>query len=630
MVYGLYLSATVRTTASTFPADPVAREALLRAPLGICRILPDLTIEFANPALALLLGFSSPAALRESLDGSSLFHPESVPDSIEALAAGRLSFESAEVLLRGADGQPVVAHVDGSIVSDAAGEQSWVLFVREAAREKERDIELARTLSELENTMQTIPDILYTLDVEARLVRWNRKMETATGYAPEELRLKPAFELFPEREKATFARAIMDAFASGYAEFETQLLSRDGRTIPYQWTAVPLEDAHRNVVGLAGAGRDISEWKRNEEARAHLEDLIRNRAREWQRTFDAIDSPIVLADPGGKVARINNAARDLVGDVPYKEIVGKHLEEFADRQPWATFHQLVREKAEDGATASAYDAFSGTTWDVTFYAPDEENGAADPVPAVLIARDVTRMLNLQETARKNEVMSAVGQLIVGVAHEVRNPIFGISATLDAFEASFPTSDESRQFMEVLRGEIGRLSRLMQELLDYGRPSRTEFTDGSPAEVAALAAKACELTAARARVRIEVDVEDDLPPVSMDRSKLVQVFQNLLDNAIHFSAPDSAIVVAAETVERAGVPGVALSVLDRGRGIHDADIGRIFEPFFTRRRGGTGLGLSIVQRIVEEHGGSIEAANREGGGARMTVFLPLHRPANHSR
>lgn len=569
-----------------------------------------------------MLGFSSPETLVESLDGSSIFHEESPSESIESLAAGRLSFESAEVLLRGAGSEAVLARVDGSLL-EGGDESSWILYVREAGREKERDMELARTLSELENTMQTIPDILYTLDVEARLVRWNRKMETATGYAPEELRGKPAFELFPEGEKPTFARAIMDAFASGYAEFETRLLSRDGNTIPYQWTAVPLEDAHRKVVGLAGAGRDISEWKRNEEARAHLEELIRNRAREWQLTFDAIDSPIVLADADGKIARVNRATRDLLGEISYRDVVGKNLAAFADRQPWGAFHQLALGESEIGSALSAYDAFSGKTWDVSrSYAALGDAVAGDPEHSILIARDVTRMLQLQETARKNEVMSAVGQLIVGVAHEVRNPIFGISATLDAFEASFPTNDESGQFMEILRGEIGRLSRLMQELLDYGRPSRTELRDGSLAEVAAVAARACERTAESARVRVALDVPPGLPPIPMDQPKLVQVFQNLLDNAIQFSAPDSEVVLRGEVVERSGKPHLAVSVLDRGRGFHDVDLARIFEPFFTRRRGGTGLGLSIVQRIVDEHGGTLEAANREEGGARMSVFLPL--------
>jgi PAS domain S-box-containing protein len=609
-------------TSLPWPADAIARETLLRAPIGVCRVESDLTISFANPALALMLGFSSAEDLVGTLNGATLFHEQSPSDSIAELAAGRLSFESAEVLLRRAGEEPFLARVDGSLVGEGT-EASWVLFVREAGREKERDLELARTLSELENTMQTIPDILYTLDVEARLVRWNRKMETATGYAPDELRGKAAFELFPEAEKPTFARAIMEAFASGYSEFETRLLSRDGKTIPYQWTAVPLEDAHRHVVGLAGAGRDISEWKRNEEARARLEELIRNRAREWQLTFDAIDSPIVLADAEGKIGRLNRAARDLLGDVSYREIVGKHLSDFADREPWRAFDQLAHGASANGDAITAADAFSDTTWDVSrSYATLGEETAGGPAHSILIARDVTRMLQLQETARKNEVMSAVGQLIVGVAHEVRNPIFGISATLDAFEASFPTNDESNQFMEVLRGEIGRLSRLMQELLDYGRPTRTELTEGSLAEVAATSARACERTAESARVRIALELPEDLPPVRMDQLKLVQVFQNLLDNAIQFSAAGSEVVLRAEVVDRGGRSCMAASVLDRGRGFNEGDLARIFEPFFTRRRGGTGLGLSIVQRIVDEHGGSLEAANREGGGARMTVYLPL--------
>jgi PAS domain S-box-containing protein len=610
----------VSRTELQWPADALAREILLRAPIGVCRVLPDSTIAWANPALALLLGFSAPEAI---------FHEHSDPDSIADLARGRLSFEGAEVILRGAAGDPVLAQVDGSLVGEGAS-SSWILFAREVGREKERDIELARTLSELENTMQTIPDILYTLDVEARLVRWNRKMETATGYSADELRGKPAFELFPEREKPTFARAIMDAFASGYAEFETRLLSRGGDTIPYQWTAVPLEDAHRNVVGLAGAGRDISEWRRSEEARARLEELLRNRAREWQLTFDAIESPIVLADAEGRITRVNRAARDVAGDLSYRDLVGNHLGELADRQPWSSFHQIVSGEVGEFTAVGAHDSISGRTWDVSrsraSLGDDDDPGA--PEHSILIARDVTRLMQLQETARKNEVMSAVGQLIVGVAHEVRNPIFGISATLDAFEASFPANEDSRQFMDVLRGEIGRLSRLMQELLDYGRPTKTEFTDGALSEVAALAARACERTAEAARVRLRFDVPDSLPLVSMDRLKLVQVFQNLLDNAIQFSPPDSEVEMRAEIAERAGATHLAVSILDRGRGFHEGDLPRIFEPFFTRRRGGTGLGLSIVQRIVDEHHGRLEAANRDGGGAHMTVLLPVcSRPGN---
>ncbi|HVR41830.1 MAG TPA: PAS domain-containing protein [Thermoanaerobaculia bacterium] len=607
---------------SSIPGEPIAREALLRAPIGICQLTRSGEIAFANPALAGILGFSSPAELQTTLDSASLFHEESLRDSIETLAAGRLSFEGGEALFRTREGSPLLVHLDGTALEDGSG---WIVFVREAGREKEREVELARTLAELENTMQTIPDILYTLDVEARLIRWNRKLETATGFDPEDLRLRPGFELFPDEEKRTFAKAIMDAFATGYAEFETRLLSKGGDTIPYQWTAVPLEDARGEVVGLAGAGRDITEWKKNEEARARLEDVIHNRAREWQLTFDAIESPIVIADDSGRISRLNRSARDLLGeDLEFREVVGSHLGEWAGVEPWHSILRLV-ESPREIAAAEAHDAESGRSWHIarsTLPATHGADGEERAPRTILIVRDITKMLELQEIARKSQIMSAVGQLIVGVAHEVRNPIFGISATLDAFEASFPVDQDSRQFIEVLRGEIGRMSELMQELLDYGRPAKLELQQVLLSEVVAQAARACGRSGEHARVGIDDRVSPDLPPVRVDRRKLVQVFQNLIENAIQFSPAGSSVVLTAAAIDSGSGRWLSSTVLDSGPGFGPGDLSRIFEPFYTRRRGGTGLGLSIVQRIVDEHGGRLEPANRPEGGASMTVLLPL--------
>jgi signal transduction histidine kinase len=110
---------------------------------------------------------------------------------------------------------------------------------------------------------------------------------------------------------------------------------------------------------------------------------------------------------------------------------------------------------------------------------------------------------------------------------------------------------------------------------------------------------------------------------MHRQRLVQVFQNLLENAIQHSPPGGCVVVETEEVSLDGRDWIAYRIKDAGSGFRGEDLPRIFEPFFTRRRGGTGLGLSIVQRIVEEHGGDITAGNcPEGGGAVMVVRLPL--------
>ena len=115
-------------------------------------------------------------------------------------------------------------------------------------------------------------------------------------------------------------------------------------------------------------------------------------------------------------------------------------------------------------------------------------------------------------------------------------------------------------------------------------------------------------------------------VRMHRQRLVQVFQNLLENAIQHSPPEGRVVVETEEVSLDGGDWIAYRIQDAGSGFCNEDLPRIFEPFFTRRRGGTGLGLSIVQRIVEEHGGTITAGNcPEGGGAVMVVRFPLIQP-----
>ncbi len=229
---------------------------------------------------------------------------------------------------------------------------------------------------------------------------------------------------------------------------------------------------------------------------------------------------------------------------------------------------------------------------------------------------------LQESLRRSETMSAMGSLVAGVAHEVRNPLFGISSTLDAMDARFAARDEYQRYMEVLRGQLQRLNDLMRELLEYGKPLGRELSPGSVAEVVAEAVRASAPVAQRSSVEIVNRVPQDLARVPMDRTRLIQVFSNLLDNAIQHSPARGRVVVDGGEVQADGECWVECAVRDSGPGFVLEDLELIFEPFFSRRRAGTGLGLSIVQRVVEAHGGQISAANEPQGGAVMTVRLPV--------
>ena len=262
----------------------------------------------------------------------------------------------------------------------------------------------------------------------------------------------------------------------------------------------------------------------------------------------------------------------------------------------------------------------------SYEAPDlviSEELARHAANALMNARLYAEQRRLQESLLLSETMSAIGTVAAGVAHEARNPLFGISSTLDALESSFPARAELRPFVEKLRQEVERLGRLMSDLLQYGKPGSSERGSSSLGDVLARAVAHCEPIAARAAVVMQSRFDrGTLPVMLMERERLIRVFQNLLENAIEHAGPGGTVSIDAGVVDGGGVLDAVCHVMDSGSGFAPADLPRVFEPFFTRRQSGTGLGLSIVQRIVREHGGSVAAANGEHGGAVVTVRLPI--------
>jgi PAS domain S-box-containing protein len=242
-------------------------------------------------------------------------------------------------------------------------------------------------------------------------------------------------------------------------------------------------------------------------------------------------------------------------------------------------------------------------------------------PLVIITgRDITQRKAMEEALRQSERMSTIGSLVAGVAHEVRNPLFGIAATLDAFEAEFRISDDMAEYMATLRHDVSRLSRLMNDLLEYGRPHEIVRNVQSIEPVIAEAVRVCAPRAKEKRVEIRPRVTGPLPRVAIDADRMLQVLKNVVENAIEFSKDGDSIMLDAHA-EGNGKRSVVFAVADRGPGFRKEDLPHIFEPFFTRRTGGNGLGLAIVHKIVSDHGGDIAAENVAEGGARIEIRLP---------
>ncbi len=371
----------------------------------------------------------------------------------------------------------------------------------------------------------------------------------------------------------------------------------------------PISDHRQRALAHAGTslGRLIE--------RHRLQDLIERKSVEWTTTFDGIELPIFITHTDGTILRVNRAARDLVGGT-YAEVLGRSIA-VRDGEPWTTLSDLVAAVRDSRGGCTAQIEEQERFWDVS--------ASFSPVSGqervILVMRETTDLVRLQESVRRGEQLAALGELVAGVAHEVRNPIFGMGLTVDALQAMLPQDRELAELAGVLRAWLDRLNRLMESLLEYGKTWTLDLRPGNVDEVLREVVEGSRQLAAQKSVAIDASIEPGLS-ILMDANRLSHAFENVISNAIHFSNPGDRVAVTARTVPEGDKEWIECSVRDGGPGFDPSDLPRVFQPFFTRRRGGTGLGLAIVQRVVDEHGGIIDAGNRPEGGASVSMrFVP---------
>ncbi|MCI0490263.1 MAG: PAS domain S-box protein, partial [Blastocatellia bacterium] len=450
----------------------------------------------------------------------------------------------------------------------------------------------------------------------------NDTLLLGSGYTRDEIIGRSAIELgmLPDLDEVHKMRQLIDE-QGAVRNLEMNLRMKNGELRLHLISAEPIELGGEQCLLMVGD--DITERKRAEEEQARLQAGLRESAREWRLTFDTVESLIMILDLEGRVKRLNRCAKEISGR-DYTESLRGSVALMAEGQPWQKIAELARSVARTRRATSAQvkDDSTGRTWDIAlslFAGPEVEEERI-----IVVARDITAMVELQESLRRSETLYAMGKLVAGVAHEVRNPLFGISATLDAFDLRFGDQQEYSRYTDTLRGEANRLSQLMQELLDYGKPVTLELAESSIESVMTEAIKVCAPLAEKAKVRLVEKCGGEFTPVLMDRKRMAQVFRNLIENAIQHSTEGARVEIEAKEVLEGGRKWVECAVKDSGPGFDEESIQRIFDPFFTKRKGGTGLGLSIVQRIVEEHSGRVEAGNRPEGGAQVLVRFPRAR------
>lgn len=585
---------------------------------GIVTTDVDGILTFVNARMAAMLG-GEPADLlgRDILD---MVVDDDKPIALRRREARRQGQATRyDVRLRGLDGRVIWTSIAGNPLSDESGAVIGAVGIISDVTQRVEAAELLQKQKAQLATAQMLAHIgSWEVDLESRTVSWSDEMYRIVGLEPQSRPITVDYmcTLVPTSEAGSVT-PICRAIRQGEGvDLVHELRRADGRI---RWVH---SIGRLTTDAVTGRGRyiattlDITEQKNAEDAREKLSSRVLEAAVEWKETFDSIDAPIVILDAEQRISRLNTAALKLSRFTTHRQAIGVGAAEAGEHPLWDALLTLRQECVEQGQVISRRVSMrDGRTWEL-LASPWRE---ADRQRATLVASDVTAHARMEEHLRRSERLSAIGALVAGVVHEIRNPLFGISATLDAMDA-IGCECAAASFGGALRQQVTRLKELTRDLLEYGRPVPPEFRqvdlepvlDKARTSVMPLAEEAC--------VAIDIRMHGPLPMLRIDSRRLLQVFENLLRNAIQHSPRGSIVDVHAAVEDGA----VRISVADRGSGIADEDLPHIFEPFFTRSRGGTGLGLSLVQRIVEEHDGLIEAAARNGGGAVLTVRLPLDR------
>lgn len=228
-----------------------------------------------------------------------------------------------------------------------------------------------------------------------------------------------------------------------------------------------------------------------------------------------------------------------------------------------------------------------------------------------------------------EHLATVGELAAGLAHEIRNPLAGIAGVIETLARDFPKDHPDREIMGDMKREVRRIEKTLNELLAYARPKPPQLAPCDIEETIARTLRLARHQTGDRKVDFEVQISPQHLSFPADSEQLHEVLLNLVLNGVQAIERMGKISlhVSLRKSSQPNIPSqVEIAVADTGQGIAPEQIGDIFRPFYTTKRGGTGLGLSLSRRIITGHGGTLVAESGPSNGSRFTIRLPFRHVA----
>ncbi len=553
-------------------------------------------------------------------------HPFWVPYNQPALQAGFLSCWSEPISC--ASGM-VLGTISIYRRQPGAPSSTELDLVRRACHLAAIAIERKRALDLLHEREQTFralaensPDHVVRYDRECRRIYVNPALQKLFGLPENEILGTRPDELSPLQESVGYMHMVREVWKKGREVkkvFSFQKLQGEIR-----WTdtrMVPEFARDGTVASVLAIGRDITEHKQAVVA-------LQESEHRYRSLFEESIDGVFLISGEGRILDINKTGVRMFGYDSKEEMLSLDLagDVYLDREERDETMRAVKEKGlyehetlfkkKDGETMLARFVMSKT---------EDTNGRIAVYQGVL--RDVTRQKQLEQELFEAKKLEIVGQLAGGVAHEVRNPLNALLSISEALflEREIAENPEYEPYIKHIRAQVGRLSKLMKDLLDLGKPIMPEAIHPvSLVQVLKDVVSLWNMTDQANKQTVSCAIDDAARTlmVNADSTRLQQALLNLVENASQHSPRDSDIVVTV----RGPLSGtVVVQVRDSGRGIAPEKLEKVFDPFFTTRTGGTGLGLPLVKHFIESMGGEVRIGNNDPPpGCTAKIVLNIAR------
>jgi PAS domain S-box-containing protein len=488
----------------------------------------------------------------------------------------------------------------------------------------------------LENTQ----DVMLLLDANGRIIDVNRRLQVLTGFEKEEL---------IGREGDPLSSSPMDAddfidrvlrSVSGIHRGTLAARTRTGEEIPFSVTGTVIRDRFGDPLWILLVGHDdrtsrslSSETSQRLLAQASL-------AAEKERlsvTLQSIGEGVLTTDVDNRIEMMNSFAEQLTGWTQAQakgHLLGEVLHLIDERSGHALSDLSrkssfrLRNRERDGGVILR--SRSGTEVPVAYSAASIRDLADRRIGDVVVVRDISGLRRLEADLIRVGKMDSLGVLAGGIAHDFNNLLTAILGYVQLARMDCPGTGAVEDRLSQAEHACLRAQGLTRQLLTFSR-------GGAPIRKAVavmpLVRSAISLASSGSGVRVETEVDPNVPPILADEGQIHQVLHNLVLNAVQAMPNGGVVHLRAESITLADprdeggtrIPSgewVRFLIQDEGPGIPDEHLSRIFEPFFTTKASGSGLGLATVYSIVRRHEGSLAVRNREEVGAEFQVWLPV--------